>query len=151
MSARISFSSIPNGLMPAMLQVEKYVNNSGLATRLLELIRLRASQINGCAYCIDMHYQEALAADEQPLRLYSLPVWRDTPYYTPAERAVLAYLEALVGRDGSDVQSLFEALREHFSQDEVANLTVAISQINGWNILAKAFGFVPGSYVVGSH
>lgn len=151
MSERIPFSNVPEGLMSAMLQLEKYVNNNGFSTALLELIRLRVSQINGCAYCIDMHYKEALAADLQPVRLYSLPVWREAPYYSEDERAILAWTEALIARDGSDLQILYHKLSAHFSQSQIANLTVSISQINAWNILAKSFGFTPGAYVAGSH
>lgn len=152
MSARIPFSHVPKDLMATMMRVESYVNSRGFSVRLLELLRLRASQINGCAYCIDMHYKEAIAAGEEPLRLYSLSVWRDTEFYDAKEQAALAWCEAVTsihGRDLSD--NLFAAMQRHFKEDEIADLTFAITQINSWIRLAKSFGFPPGHYQAGGH
>ena len=93
MTVRIPFPHVPKDLISAMMQLENYVNSCGFSTRLLELIRFRVSQINGCAYCIDMHYKEALAAGEDPLRLYSLSVWRDTDFYDTKEQAALGCVD----------------------------------------------------------
>lgn len=152
MTTRIPFVDVPRDLMTAMMQVEHYVNACGLNPRLLELLRLRTSQINGCAYCIDMHYKEALAAGEAPLRLYSLSVWRDTDFYDAQEQAALAWCEAItLIHDNSLIDNLFAALQRHFNDIEIARLTLAIAQINSWTRLAKSFGFPAGRYQVGGH
>ena len=152
MSARIPFLHIPKELMAAMMHVENYVNSCGFSTRLLELLRLRTSQINGCAYCIDMHYKEAIAAGEEPLRLYSLSVWRDTDFYDAKEQAALAWCEAVTSIQDHDLTDhLFADMQRHFKDDEIAHLTLAVTQINSWTRLAKSFGFPPGYYQVGKH
>lgn len=147
MPARISFPDVPHGLMSAMMAVEDYINGTGLGTRLLELMRLRVSQLNGCAYCIDMHYKEAIAAGEQDLRLYSLSVWHTTSFYDEKENAVLAWAEAVtLLTEDKITNELFEKMRRIFTQEQLANLTLAVVQINSWNRLAKSFGFEPGHY-----
>lgn len=152
MTARIPFVDVPKDLMAVMMHVEHYVNSCGLNVRLLELLRLRTSQINGCAYCIDMHYKEALAAGEAALRLYSLSVWRDTDFYDAKEQAALAWCEAItLIHDNSLIDDLFAALQRHFNDIEIARLTFAIAQINSWTRLAKSFGFPVGRYQVGGH
>lgn len=152
MTVRIPFPHVPEALMNAMMQVENYVNSCGFNTRLLELLRLRASQINGCAYCIDMHYKEAAAAGEEPLRLYSLSVWRDTDFYDAKERAALAWCEAItLIHENNPTDSLFAEMLPHFKNNEIAHLTLAITLINSWNRLAKSFGFAPGRYQTGGH
>jgi AhpD family alkylhydroperoxidase len=133
----------------AMLGLEQYARQSGLETRLLELIRLRASLLNGCAYCIDMHTKDARAAGETEQRLYSVSVWRETPFYTPRERAALEWTEAVTEIGASHApEELFERVRAHFTEAELVSLTMAIVAINGWNRLAIAFRIVPGTYQV---
>ena len=152
MAVRIPFLHVPKDLITAMIQVENYVNSCGFSTRFLELLRLRTSQINGCAYCIDMHYKEAIAAGEEPLRLYSLSVWRDTDFYDVKEQAALAWCEAVTVIHGDNLTDiLFAEMQRHFSDTEIANLTLAITQINSWTRLAKSFGFAPGRYQAGAH
>jgi AhpD family alkylhydroperoxidase len=152
MAARIPFPHVPKDLMAAMMHVENYVNSCGFSARLLELLRLRTSQINGCAYCIDMHYKEAIAAGEEPLRLYSLSVWRDTDFYDAKEQAALAWCEGVTSaHDNNLTGNLFAEIQRHFKDDEIANLTLAITQINSWTRLAKSFGFPPGRYQAGGH
>ena len=152
MTARIPFPHIPKDLMAVMMYVENYVNSRGFSARLLELLRLRTSQINGCAYCIDMHYKEAIAAGEEPLRLYSLSVWRDTDFYDAKEQAALAWCEAVTSiHDHNPTDNLFTEMQQHFKDDEISHLTLAITQINSWTRLAKSFGFPPGRYQAGAH
>lgn len=152
MTARIPFADIPHTLMSAMMVVEKTVNDAGFDTRLLELMRFRVAQLNNCAYCIDMHYKEAIAAGEQALRLYSVSAWSLTPFYDERERAVLAWAEAvtLISEDKISDQ-LVETMFRLFSKEQLANLTLAIAQINSWTRLAKSFGFEPGRYQPGKH
>lgn len=152
MTVRIPFSRVPKDLIATMMQVENYVNSCGFGTRLLELLRLRVSQINGCAYCIDMHYKEAIATGEEPLRLYSLSVWRNTDFYDAKEQAALAWCEAITVINGNDLtDDLFAEMQRHFNDTEIAHLTFAVTQINSWTRLAKSFGFAPGRYQVGGH
>lgn len=152
MAVRIAFSHVPKDLMATMMHVENYVNSRGFSVRLLELLRLRTSQINGCAYCIDMHYKEAIAAGEEPLRLYSLSVWRDTDFYDAKEQAALAWCEAVTSIHNYNLtDNLFIEMQQHFTDDEIAHLTLTITQINSWTRLAKAFGFPPGRYQAGGH
>lgn len=149
---RIKQNEIPAGLFKAMLQVSAYVTGSGLEAGLLELINTRVSQINGCAYCLDMHTKDAVAAGETWQRLVSLSAWRDAPYYTGKERAVLAYAERLTYiHQEHEEHTLHEGLDVFFSKAEIANLTLAIASINSWNRLVKSFGTVAGTYTVGQH
>ncbi len=138
----------PEGLA-AMLALEQYAQRSGLDRNLLELVRLRASLINGCAYCVDMHTKVARSRGETEQRLYSVSVWRETPYYTERERAALAWTEAvtLVSEDHVP-DEVYELARRHFSEKELVDLTLAIVTINGWNRLAIAFRAVPGTFQV---
>lgn len=130
-----------------MFELEKYLANSGLERSLYELVKLRASQINGCAYCIDMHTKDAREAGETEQRLYALNAWRETPFYSERERAALEWTEALTMISENDVpDSLFESVREYFSEQELIVLTMAIVAINGWNRIAISFRTVPGSY-----
>lgn len=149
MNARISTQEVPKSLFTAMMQMEEHVNACGFSTRLLELVRLHVAQLNGCAYCIDMHYKEALAAGDEALRLYSLSAWRDTGYYSDEERAVLAWVEEVTLIDCAQaLEPAFTQLSRFFDKPQVAQLTLAIAQINSWTRLAKSFGFVPGQYTV---
>jgi AhpD family alkylhydroperoxidase len=148
MQERISFQDTPAGFMNDLLKIGYFIKKAGLDDTLHELINTRASQINGCAYCLDMHHKDAIARGETWQRLYSLPAWRETPYYTEKERAVLAYTEALtLTKDADD--EVFNALSAHFSKDQVAVLTLAVATINTWNILNKAFRTIPGGYKPG--
>lgn len=146
---RISNSDLPAGLMDTMLNVEAYLAKCGLDTILLELLRTRVSQINGCAYCLDMHFKEAVHAGEDPLRLISLPAWRETPYYSPREQAVLAFSERLTATPGNEhSDDIHDELLKFFSKQEIACLTLAVTQINSWNRITRSFGTVPGNYRV---
>ena len=129
-----------------MLGLEKTVNTSGLEASLLDLVRLKASQINGCAQCIDMHSKDLRAKDESEQRLYLLDAWREAPFYTERERAALAWTEA-VTRIGDGVSdALFAEARGQFSEKELADLTWAVAAINAWNRVAISFRSVPGAY-----
>ena len=140
------------GIMQAMLGLERQVRQARLDHRLLDLVRMRASQINGCAYCLDMHSKDARAAGETEQRLYGLNAWRETPYYSPRERAALEWTEALTRvADATGVpDDLYDRVREQFSEDELVHLSLAIVSINGWNRLNIAARTVPGGYVAGS-
>lgn len=147
---RISYQEIPEGMFPALLKLQGYINKSGLDAKLHELLATRISQINGCAFCLDMHYKEAIHAGEDPIRLISLPAWRETTYYTPREQAALAFAEALTRLpDNGDHEHIHEELLKHFTKQEIAFLTLAISQTNTWNRLNISFGTVAGNYKVG--
>jgi len=147
MQPRIEYARAAPGAVKAMLDLEKYVRQSGLEASLLELVRLRASQINGCAYCLDMHTQDARAGGETEQRLYTLSAWRETPFFSERERAALEWTEAVteIGKDHVP-DEVFERTRQHFSEGELTNLTLAVIAINAWNRLAIAFRAVPGSY-----
>jgi len=110
-------------------------------------VKMRASQVNGCAFCIDMHSKDARAAGETEQRLYALNAWRETPFYTPRERAALAWTETItLIAEGHAPDAAYAEVREHFSESEVVDLTLAIVAINGWNRLAVGFATVPGTY-----
>jgi AhpD family alkylhydroperoxidase len=147
MKSRLNYQHKSPGAYEAMLGLEAFIRNCGLEHPLLELIKTRASQINGCAYCIDMHTKDARAAGETEQRLYGLSAWRETPFYTDRERAALEWTEALTLVSRNDIpDELYERARKHFSEEELVNLTMAIVTINGWNRIAIAFRSVPGSY-----
>ncbi len=128
----------------AMLGLEQALAKSGLETSLLELIRLRASQINGCAYCVNMHANDARKAGETEARLQTLSVWEETRFFSERERAALAWVESLTRLPEKHApQHQFDALREHFSDAEIANLTLAIATINAWNRFGVGMAMVP--------
>jgi AhpD family alkylhydroperoxidase len=136
----------PNGYQ-AMSALESYVRLSGLEHSLLELVKTRASQINGCAFCLDMHTKDARAGGETEQRLYALSAWQETPFFTDREPAALTWTEAVTRVADTHVpDDVFELVREQFTEKELADLTLAIVTINGWNRLAVAFRKVPGSY-----
>lgn len=148
MTARLNFATVSPAASRAMYGLEAFVRkSSGLEASLLELVRLRASQINGCAYCIDMHTKDARAFGETEQRLYTLSAWRETPFFTARERAALHWTEqvTLISEDHVP-DELYQELREEFSEAEIVNLTIAVIAINGWNRLAIAFQSVPGEY-----
>lgn len=147
MQRRLEYGQAAPGAMRAMYALQKYVEKSGLERSLLELIKTRASQINGCAYCIDMHTKDARALGESEQRLYALAAWRETPFYTERERAALAWTEAItLISQGHAPDEVFEQARTQFTEEELVNLTMAIVAINGWNRLVIGFREVPGTY-----
>jgi len=147
MEPRIEYGTVAPDAMQAMSSIGAYVRRGDLEPALLELVRLRASQINGCAYCLDMHSKDARARGESEQRLYALSAWRETPFYTERERAALDWTEAvtLISRDHVP-DEVFDRAREHFTDKELVDLTMAIIAINGWNRLAISFRTVPGTY-----
>lgn len=147
MKPRIEYQNVAPEAMSAMLGFEKYVRRSDLDASLLELAKLRASQINGCAYCVDMHTKDARARGESEQRLYAVVVWRETPFFTDRERAALAWTEAVTQVNWQHVpEDVYELARRHFNEKELVDLTMAIIAINGWNRLAISFRTVPGTY-----
>ncbi|HET9743836.1 MAG TPA: carboxymuconolactone decarboxylase family protein [Terriglobales bacterium] len=144
---RIDFKTAVPAAYRAMLALETYVHHSGLEPSLLELVKIRASQINGCAFCLDMHSKDARAAGETEQRLYLLSAWREAPFYSPRERAALAWTEAVTQiSETHALDDVYELARQHFSETELVNLTMAIVAINGWNRLEIGFRGIPGSY-----
>jgi len=147
MSSRIRYSKVAPGTHRAMLGLEEYVNSCGLEPNLLDLVRTRASQLNGCAFCLDMHSKDLRARGETEQRIYLLDAWREAPFYSDRERAALAWTEAvtlLPNREVSD--EVYDEARQHFSEEELANLTLALVAINGWNRLNVAFRTPAGNY-----
>ncbi|HEU5292098.1 MAG TPA: carboxymuconolactone decarboxylase family protein [Cyclobacteriaceae bacterium] len=148
---RISFTEIPSGLLSAMQNTEKYIKACGIPHDLIELIKTRASQINHCGYCIDMHHKDALKAGEQFQRLYLLPAWQEAPCYTDEEKAVLRLTDVLTEiakHEPETIERAFEGLLPYYSKEQIANIVLAIGQINIWNRMAITFGNVPGTYKV---
>lgn len=146
MKHKLDYSKILPGGMRVMNALDDYSQHCGLEPSLLDLIKLRASQINGCAYCVDMHSKDARSEGETEQRLYSLSVWRETPYYTERERAALAFTEAVTLIAEKRVpDELYEQARRQFSDEELVKLMLAIVTINAWNRFT-IFGDVPGSY-----
>ena len=144
---RLNFKQLVPAAYRAMLALESYVHETGLESSLLELVKMRASQINGCAYCLDMHSKDARAAGETEQRLYVLNAWREAPFYTDRERAALAWTEAVTLVNESHVpEDVYQQARAHFSEEELVNLTIAIVAINGWNRLEVSFRGIPGRY-----
>ena len=148
MQARLDAQKIAPAAYHAMLALEMSVRKaSKLEASLIELVRMRASQINGCAYCLDMHSKDARAAGETEQRLYALNAWRETPFFTDRERAALEWTEAVtLVAEGHVPDAIYEEVRQHFSEEELVNLTMAVVTINGWNRLSIAFRAVPGTY-----
>lgn len=139
-------AAAPEGLA-ALRNLQSYVDQCGLEHSLLELVKTRASQINGCAYCLDMHTKDARAAGETEQRLYLLPAWREAPFYSERERAALAWTEVLTRiADAAIEDELYDNVRRYFGEKELTDLTLAIVAINGWNRLAISFGRSVGSY-----
>lgn len=130
-----------------MANLEAQVKHSGLAAPLLELVRMRASQINGCAYCLDMHSKDARAAGESEQRLYALDAWRETPFFDARERAALEWTEAVtLIADRHVPDEIYQRARDVFSEQELVNLTLAVIAINGWNRMAITFRSPVGTY-----
>lgn len=151
MQTRLEAQKASPGAYQAMLGLETFVRKqSKLEPALIQLVKMRASQINGCAYCIDMHSKDARAEGETEQRLYALSAWQGTPFFTDRERAALALTEAItLVTDGHVPDAIYERARKNFSEEELVNLTMAIITINGWNRLSITFRSVPGEYQPG--
>ncbi len=146
MQPRLDINVAP-GIYKAMIGLEAYLHQSGIEIPLLHLIKLRASQVNGCAYCIDMHWKDLRAIGESEQRLYGLDAWRESPYYSDRERAALAWTEAVTLITEAHVpDAVYEEVRPHFSDKELADLTLAVATINAWNRLAIASRTEAGKY-----
>lgn len=147
MEPRMVYAQVDPDSLEAMMHLETYVRHSGLDSKLLELIKIRASQINGCAYCLDMHTKDARAIGETEQRIYALNAWRETPFYSEAEQVALEFTEALTFVSTSRVpDDLYERVRKHFDEKQYVQLIMAINTINSWNRLSVATGAVPGDY-----
>ena len=147
MEARFNYPKSAPGIYKAMLGLEAYLHQCGLEESLLHLIKLRSSQINGCAYCLDMHWKDLRAIGENEQRLYSLDAWRECPYYTERERAALAWTEAVtLVTNGHVPDDVYEEASKQFNEKEISDLTFAVATINAWNRLSIASRTVPGTY-----
>ena len=147
MEERIDYKKVSLGAYQALLGLEKYLHECGLEDPLPDLIKLHASQINGCAYCLDMHWKDLRAIGETEQRLYSLDAWEESPYYTDPERAALAWTEAVTRVSETHVpDEVYEEAKKHFTEKELADLTVAVATINMWNRLLIAGRIRPGTY-----
>jgi AhpD family alkylhydroperoxidase len=146
MEQRIDFEVAPEAEKP-MNALEKYLASCGLERSLLDLVKFRVSMVNGCAYCLDMHWKDARARDESEQRLYGLGAWREAPYYTDRERAALAWAEAVTRLDlGHVPDEVYREARLHFDEKPLADLTYAVCAINVWNRLCIAFRTTAGTY-----
>jgi AhpD family alkylhydroperoxidase len=151
MTQRLNALEAAHGAMKAMFGLEAYLAKCGLESSLLHLLKLRVSQINGCAYCIDMHWKDLRAGGETEQRLYMLDAWRESPFYSERERAAFAWAEAVtLVTEGNVPDEVFEEARKQFKETELADLTLAVVAINGWNRLNIAFRTVPGGYQAGT-
>jgi AhpD family alkylhydroperoxidase len=148
MEPRLEAQKVSPAAYQAMLALEMFVRkSSNLEPSLIELVKMRASQINGCAFCIDMRSKDARAEGETEQRLYALNAWRETPFFSDRERAALAWAEAVtLVAEGHVPDEVYEEARQQFSEEELVNLTMAVVTINSWNRLAIAFRAVPGTY-----
>jgi AhpD family alkylhydroperoxidase len=147
MEQRLDYSkAAPDGI-EILRQMERYLKKTGLEPDLVELVKLRASQINGCAYCIDMHTKDARSHGESEQRLYGITVWRETSFYTERERAALAWTESVTRISEDQVpEEIYRQVEQHFTEKEFVDLTLAVIAINSWNRLAISFRTPPGSY-----
>lgn len=146
MQPRLEFAKVAPEVFKAMSALEACVSRSGLESSLLELVKTRASQINGCAFCLDRHTKDARAHGETEQRLYTLSAWRETPFFTDRERAALAWTEAVTRVAETGVpDDVYQQARNHFTDKEIVDLALAIVAINGWNRLSVAFRNVPGA------
>ena len=144
---RMNYKRAAPGGVKALLDMERYLDTCGLEQGLMDLVKLRASQINGCAYCIDMHSKDLRANGESEQRLYELDAWQETPFYTERERAALLWTEAVTRVADTHVpDSVYEQVRQQFTETELTNLTLAIGTINVWNRLCISFRTEPGTY-----
>jgi AhpD family alkylhydroperoxidase len=147
MEPRVDASKLSAEPQKAMFALNKYLATCGLDRSLRELVKIRSSQINGCAFCIDMHTKDARARGETEQRIYALNAWRETPFFTDQERAALAWTEAVtLVSQGHVSDEVYEEARRHFDEQQLVNLTWAVAEINMWNRLAISFRAVPGTY-----
>jgi AhpD family alkylhydroperoxidase len=147
MEERLHYAKVSPGAYHALLGLEKYLHDCGLEVGLLHLIKLRASQINGCAYCLDMHWKDLKSIGETEQRMYSLDAWRECPYYTERERAALAWTDSVTRiADTHAPDEVYEEVKQHLTEKELADITVAVATINAWNRLSIAGRTTPGTY-----
>lgn len=147
MQPRLDLVQMNPAAYRAIMQLERYVRSSGIDSTILELIKIRASQINGCAFCIDMHTKDARLNGETEQRIYALNVWRETPFFTAQERAVLALTEAVTLIVSSPVSdAIYADVSRYFAPDKIINLLIAIVTINSWNRIVITAQMLPGSY-----
>jgi AhpD family alkylhydroperoxidase len=147
MEQRIDLAKHAHDAQKSLYALEKYIANSGLDHKLIHLLKMRASQINGCAYCIDMHSKDARALGESEQRLYELNAWREAPFYTDRERAALEWTESLTLVSQTHVpDEVYESVKKHFSEKEIVDLSILVSLINVWNRLAISARTTPGTY-----
>ena len=144
---RLDYITLSPAGYAAQRQIDQVVKQSGLPEALVELVKIRVSQMNGCAYCIDMHTRVARSRGESEQRLYALDAWRETPFFAEKERAALAWAEAVTFvADGHVPEDVYRAARAQFAEKELVDLTYAVVAINGWNRLSISFRSVPGSF-----
>lgn len=149
MEQRIDYKKAKPEAVQPLFDIEKYLHQCGLEAPLRELVKIRASQINGCAFCIDMHTKDARFGGESEQRIYALSAWRETPFFSDRERAALAWTEAVTLVSQTHIpDDIYEETRKHFNEQELINLTLAVTAINTWNRIAIAFRAVPGTYQV---
>jgi AhpD family alkylhydroperoxidase len=146
MEPRIALNKVGTKPIQLLQQLEGYIHDSGLDPKLIHLVKMRASQINGCAYCIDMHWKDARADGETEQRLYGLDAWEESPYYTPRERAALAWTESVTLLKDHVPDAVYRSVKEHFNEQELANLTLAVAMINVWNRLTIPLRVPAGTY-----
>lgn len=147
MKPRFNYGQSAPGVYDAMDALDQYLARCSLEESLLHLVRLRASQLNGCAYCIDMHWKDLRSRDETEQRLYALDAWRECPWYSDRERAALAWTEAVTFIDENHAPDpVYQIARAHFNETELSDLTLAVATINAWNRLSIASRLTPGSY-----
>lgn len=147
MEPRMEIGKVETAAYEAMLGLEKYIRSSGLDKKTNELIKIRASQINGCAFCIDMHTKDARKLGETEQRIYALNAWRETPFFTPEERAVLALTEEVTLVSKNHVpDDVYEEAKRYYNDQQLAQIIMAIVTINSWNRIAISTRMVPGSY-----
>lgn len=152
MEQRLNAAQLAPAGYHAMIGLETYLKQCGLEHGLIHLIKLRVSQINGCAYCIDMHWKDARALGETEQRLYGLDAWEESPYYTDRERAALAWAETVTNVSKTHIpDAAYEAVRKQFKEKELVDLTLVVSTINAWNRLAISFRSTPGKYQPAKH
>ena len=146
---RITYQNVPHGMFENLRAIEISIVKSTLDRKLIKLIRLRTSQLNGCAYCVDMHHKELKHLGESELRLSSLCVWEETPYFSNKEYAVLKFTDELTILGHKPIpDDVFNSLTSFFTKEEICYLTLTVSQSNTWNRLMKVFRFTPGNYQI---
>jgi len=152
-TTRIEFEDMPPALLTGVQTTEKYLSSIDIDLQLLELVRYYISQKNGCAYCLDMHFKEGLASGLTDQKLHSVALWCEAPFYSEKEKAVLRWVECAMAPNPpeGEAQKAFSSMEALFTKGNIANITLAIAQMNVWNIIAKSFGFVAGSYQVGMY